>query len=735
MEATTDGRITLRRRNPEKATGASDANELVARSHVHLPAEAHAHGGVVSARVLDDDGFVVATEIRWGSVAKLRVESATATAREARRNLAPWNETLTDGFVIDFAVNPDAVVDASNAMAEVKVDVADAGDWFGGGHLIKQHWPLNLGCWEVGPHYPFDNGPNGINTLVSTHWVTSGGLAVLCDPDTPYLHVGLNAPQSTLWDKLVSNRSFGVGIQNATRVTLPFSVIDREGDGMLRLQARGGFCKGQGCFQMDHPMIGWESAFASQDEGVDCAFNPEGMWLSMKVGMCALSDVRAAAEAALGTLPRPSGPPPAEVIRAPIWTTWARYKQHVDQRKTLEFAREILENKLPGSVMEIDDKWQVGYGELDFDPVKFPDPKRMVDELHAMGFKVTLWVMPFIEEDTEAYREGSAAGYFVDSAHPHHPFDVVNGLKPGFFKWWNAPPVVALDVTNPDAVDWFVSRLRSLQDRHGVDGFKFDAGEPCFLPRKFETHLPLTHPSEYTRAWVHNVAAKFDLAEVRTGHHTTGTALLTRMGDRFSEWGVGNGLRSVIPTLLTSGVMGYPFCLPDMIGGNAYFGRHPDRELLVRWAQANALMPAMQFSIAPWDVSADVAELCAECLQLREHVVEALIDLTHDAVATLNPMCRPMWWLDPTDAQTYRIDDQFAIGDDLIVAPVVTKGATTRNVYLTAGEWVEAGDIHGEVFAGGRWIVEMAAPLSKLPCFVRRGSDAHALSGRRRRSK
>ena len=194
-------------------------------------------------------------------------------------------------------------------------------------------------------------------------------------------------------------------------------------------------------------------------------------------------------------------------------------------------------------------------------------------------------------------------------------------------------------------------------------------------------------------------------------------------------------MRSIIPTLLTSGVMGYPFCLPDMIGGNAYFGRHPDRELLVRWAQANALMPAMQFSIAPWDVSADVAELCAECLQLREHVVEALIDLTHDAVATLNPMCRPMWWLDPTDAQTYRIDDQFAIGDDLIVAPVVTKGATTRNVYLTAGEWVEAGDIHGEVFAGGRWIVEMAAPLSKLPCFVRRGSDAHALSGRRRRSK
>ena len=73
---------------------------------------------------------------------------------------------------------------------------------------------------------------------------------------------------------------------------------------------------------------------------------------------------------------------------------------------------------------------------------------------------------------------------------------------PGFFKWWNSEPVVALDVTNPAAVDWFVDRLRLLQTKYGIDGFKFDAGEPCFLPRHFTTHAPLRHPSEYTRAWV-----------------------------------------------------------------------------------------------------------------------------------------------------------------------------------------------------------------------------------------
>lgn len=636
---------------------------------------------------------------------------------------------------MDFAVNPEAcmVDDPDHVMAEIKVDLAESGDWFGGGHLMKQHWPLNLGCWEVGPHYPFDNGPNGINTLVSTHWVTSEGLAVIADPDTPYLHVGLNAPLSTMWDRLVSNRSFGVGIQNATRVILPMLEGERRGDGMLRLQARGGFGVGQGAFQMDHPMIGWESAvgLGSMDEGLDPDYEPESQWLSMRVGLCALSDVRAAARTALATLARPTAPPPTDVIRAPIWTTWARYKQDVTQAKTLTFANEIVANRLPGSVMEIDDKWQAGYGELDFDLEKFPDPKGMVDELHELGFKVTLWVMPFIEENTDAYREGSALGYFVTSDHPHHPLDVLNGLKPGFFRWWNTPPVVALDVTNPAAVNWFVKRLKLLQAKYGIDGFKFDAGEPCFLPRKCKTHAPLVHPSEYTRAWVQNVAAQFELAEVRTGHQTTGTSLLTRMGDRFSEWGNGNGLGSIIPTLMTSGILGYPFCLPDMIGGNAYFGRHPDRELLVRWAQANALMPALQFSIAPWDIHADVAQMCRASLELREQVVEAIVELTESACHTLEPMCRPLWWLDPHDAETYRIHDQFAIGNDLIVAPVVVKGAVTRDVYLTEGEWVDMADPSGIVYQGGEWTRGLDAPLSKLPCFVRLGALDGNLGSRR----
>lgn len=218
---------------------------------------------------------------------------------------------------------------------------------------------------------------------------------------------------------------------------------------------------------------------------------------------------------------------------------------------------------------------------------------------------------------------------------------------------------------------------------------------------------------------VQEVASKFDYSEVRTGHKTNGMSLLTRMGDRFSTWSTSNGLRSVIPTLLTSGILGYPFCLPDMIGGNAYFGRKPDVELMVRWAQANALMPAMQFSIAPWDLSKEADKLCQAVLQLREKLVGTIFSLMEDACSkALAPVCRPMWWMDPEDQETFQIDDQFAIGDDIIVAPVVVQGQKKRDVYLPKGKWCEL--LNPLVtFDGPRWLENVDTPLHIIPVYCR----------------
>ena len=81
---------------------------------------------------------------------------------------------------------------------------------------------------------------------------------------------------------------------------------------------------------------------------------------------------------------------------------------------------------------------------------------------------------------------------------------------------------------------------------------------------------------------------------------------------------------------------------------------------------------------------------------LPQQVIERLHALADEAAATLAPIARPMWWLDPADEATFTIHDQFALGQDMIVAPVVERGAVTRNVYLTAGLWRDAFDQVGD---------------------------------------
>lgn len=690
--------------------------------------------------------------VRWGPAeAPLALLHVTPHREEETASGESWTKNMKRGFVLEYEIAADLAKGVKSG-AEIAIRLETSGHWFGGGHFIRQIWPLNDASLEVGPWYAFDNGPNGVNNLLGAHWMTSRGLLVSVDPSQQYLHIGMNAP---IIDKMGRElkkfkRKWGVGIQNATRELLPLTKghgkIARAGqDGLLRIQARSSYVDAS----MEHPLKHWQHEYNVNDDNM----------LSVRVSMSMAENAAAACRMALGSMTPPKQMPDASVFKHPIWTTWARYKARVCQEKVLKYAREITDRCLPRSVMEIDDRWQVSYGDLRFDPKKFPDPVGMVKELHAMGFKVTTWVHPFVQRESEAYLEGAEKGYFVgcdmagmeegsawslfwshffkwdwlfgtstssSEAIKYNSFSTApGGSKVGFFRWWNTPPVAALDVTNPEAVEWFVARLRKLQAETGVDGFKFDAGEPCFLPRFPRTHQPLSTPAEYTQLYVQRVAGQFagGVSEVRTGHHNHDVAIMYRMGDRFSTWDAANGLRSLIPTLLTSGVLGYPFCLPDMIGGNAYFNTHPDKELLVRWTQVNALMPAMQFSLAPWDLGRETEQLVAKAIAIRRKLEDHLVALAEEAAESLTPICRPLWMIAPEEGDTYEIQDQFALGNDIIVAPVVCRGARRRDVYLTEGTWRDVMDVDGPVIEGGRWIKDVASPLDHLPVYVRHDSS------------
>lgn len=306
-------------------------------------------------------------------------------------------------------------------------------------------------------------------------------------------------------------------------------------------------------------------------------------------------------------LDKPSGHPDERMIKHPIWSTWARYKANVSEEVVENFANEIIENKFNNSQLEIDDNWETCYGSATFDTNKFPNITKLTDNLKKKGFHVTLWIHPFINEDCEpAYTTALENGYFVKN----HDGNVHT-------TWWQGNNGAgAIDFTNEKAVEWWIGRLKVLEAL-GIDSFKFDAGEISFLPQRAIVNGPNNRrPGIYTTSYVNALAANFDDAiEARVGWGSQDLPIFIRMIDKDTRYNWNNGLPTLITTLLQMNMAGYVNVLPDMVGGNGYLDGQlngtylPDKDLFIRWLQANVFMPSLQYSFVPWDYDDEVRKI------------------------------------------------------------------------------------------------------------------------------
>ncbi|BFZ23082.1 hypothetical protein BsWGS_26121 [Bradybaena similaris] len=415
-------------------------------------------------------------------------------------------------------------------------------------------------------------------------------------------------------------------------------------------------------------------------------------------------------------LPKPDATPDHELFRHPIWSTWAQYNRNINQTAVLEFADAILSHQLPASQLEIDDAWTTHYGDLDFDPVKFPDPKKMVEDLNSKGFPVSLWTHPFISLQADAFTEASHNRYVVMSR---------GSEIPALTRWWNDDMAALLDVTNPAAVIWYQSKLQRLHEVYNITSFKFDAGEAHFVPHSHHTFQHMASANMYASLWAElagNSAPNSRRQEVRVGWGTQRLPIFVRIMDRTSSWDRQAGLPSVIPAVLTLGVIGYPFVLPDMIGGNAYAdtvtfkgGAYPERELYIRWLELNTFLPALQFSVAPWIYDDEVVAIAKKFINIREQYIPMILELAEESVKTGNPLIRPLWWIAPLDQTALVTEDQFLVGDKILVAPVIVRGAWKRDIYLPEGTWDDK--LRGGHIQGPATLKDYAVSLDELAFF------------------
>lgn len=510
------------------------------------------------------------------------------------------------------------------------------GYWYGGAETSSQHWPIKLsGVVDPKPYVTGDvhSLREGFGGIMERYWISNKSVAIRVNDSVP-LHIGWNS----------SNRE-------------AFCLHARYKDSPFKL--------------------------------------PPGQqpFVHLSYQVCAGSDMKSIHRyMAKKHFKKPEVTPSESMFMYPLWSTWALYKTKVNQDKVLHYAEKIKKYQFNCSHIEIDDRYSSSYGEFDFDPVKFPNALEMLQKLSKDGFQVTLWVHPFVNYNSPSFVKGIESSYFVMDT---------SGRLPGLVEWWNGIAAV-LDFTNPETKDWFQKKLEHLRSKYGIVSFKFDAGETTYLPVEFSTQKPLSDPSIYSKLYAEVASSHCKLGEVRVGYRTQMLPCFVRMIDRDSVWGYELGLKSVIPTALTMSILGYPFILPDMIGGNVYpnktdgFDEIPDRELYIRWLELSAFLPAMQFSIPPWQYDADVLKIASKFTQLRERVVGPLIfRLAEEATKTGNPIIRPLWWVAPENKDAHKVDTQFLIGDDFMVAPILEKGKQARDIFLPKGKWQS---FNGDIF-------------------------------------
>ncbi len=432
------------------------------------------------------------------------------------------------------------------------------------------------------------------------------------------------------------------------------------------------------------------------------------------------------------------GPKPADVVerytgltgRTPLPPLWSLgYQQsrwsYAPEEKLLEIAGGFRKRHIPCDVLYLDIDYMDGYRVFTWDKTRFPTPQELLGRLKDMGFHVVTIVDPGIkkEEGYKIFEEGLANGYFIteENGGPY-----VNKVWPGL--------AVFPDFTREKVRNWWASKQDKLLDA-GVAGIWNDMDEPATFDGQIPDKVMFGGALQMEHSEAHNIyglqMAKASYEGIKA-HTKQRPFVLTRAcyagvqkysavwtGDNQSMW---EHLRLSIPMLINMGMSGVSFCGAD-IGGFQY---DCTPELLARWTEAACFLPLFRNHSCtctrnqePWAFDSKTESICKKYIELHYRLIPYLYDLFWKGCTTGLPVMRPLLLDSYDDEQTYEINDEFMVGDEILAAPVVQQGQRTRSVYLPKGEWYDFWT--NERIPGGQYVLR-DTPLDICPIYVKAGS-------------
>jgi alpha-D-xyloside xylohydrolase len=386
-----------------------------------------------------------------------------------------------------------------------------------------------------------------------------------------------------------------------------------------------------------------------------------------------------------------------------LWMSRITYRSEAEVR---EVARLLRMHRIPADVLHLDTGWFETDWRSDFrfSPSRFPDPRGMLRDLRAQGFRVSLWQYPYFTPKNALWRELVDHGYNVRDEGGRLPAEDA-----------------VLDFSNPAAVSWYRGKLAELL-RMGVSAIKADFGENA--PANGIYHSGRSGWYEHNLYPVRYDQAVFDLTRETNGE---GQGIIWARSawagsQRYPlHWGgdAENTDAAMAATLragLSMGLSGFTFWSHD-VGG--FVNRAP-RDLYRRWLAFGALTSHTRTHGAPprepWEYDEAFTADFRRAMELRYTLMPYILAQAKANAARGHPMLRALFFDYPGDPTSWTVEDEYMFGADLLVAPLFTEGGTGRSVYLPPGTWIDYQT--GRMYEGARWH-EIAAGQIPIVLLVR----------------
>ncbi len=365
----------------------------------------------------------------------------------------------------------------------------------------------------------------------------------------------------------------------------------------------------------------------------------------------------------------------------------------------------------------------------------WPDPRAMVEDLHARGIKVLLWQIPLVK--TAASEEGlhaqvlAEAHTMVEHDHAVREADGSPYLNRG---WW-FPKSLMPDLSVQRTRDWWTAKRDYLVRDLDVDGFKTDGGEHAwghdlrYADGRAGDEGNNLYPVHYARAFgdLLRKHGKAPITFSRSGFTGSQAHGIHWAGDEDSTW---EAFRNSVTAGITVASCGVVYWGWDIAG---FSGEVPDAELYLRATAASTFMPIMQYHSefnhhqrplrdrTPWFVAEangdpDVVDIFRRYAELRERLVPYLAEQARKAIETDRPLMRGLFFDWPDEPAVWEWPGQFLLGNDLLIHPVTQPAVTVWSSFLPVGRWV---DVWTGVSHEGGQVVERSVPRDVLPVYCR----------------